>query len=82
MDSNKKIFCKREESHFVKNKAIFSMILYGNPGIGKTAAARIALEIAKNKSIASVYYSVNNNTDDQAIFGKDIVKDEKPDKAE
>lgn len=34
----------------------------------------LALEIAKNKSIASVYYSVNNNTDDQAIFGKDIVK--------
>ena len=34
----------------------------------------LAEEIMKNKKVTSVYYSINTNTEDVSIFGKDIVK--------
>ena len=34
----------------------------------------LATEVMKNKEITSVYYSINNDTDDVAIFGDKLVK--------
>lgn len=34
----------------------------------------LAIEVMKNSKIVSVYYSINNDTDDVGIFGDDLVK--------
>ena len=38
-DENAQVTCKFAIKMTVKNKKIFSMILYGKPGIGKTSIA-------------------------------------------
>ena len=36
--------------------------------------SELAKEVMKNKTVVSVYYSVNNDTDDVSIFGDNLVK--------
>ena len=36
--------------------------------------SELAKEVMKNKAIVSVYYSINNDTDDVSIFGDNLVK--------
>lgn len=51
--------------NFIKNKRIFSMILYGNPGIGKTTIANVIV-----KNIDMKYRFLNATTNDK----KDLVR--------
>ena len=54
-------------SNLVKNKKLFSMILYGKPGIGKTS---IALSIVKNLDIRYrlLNATINDKHDFQVVF--------------
>lgn len=51
--------------NFIKNKRIFSMILYGNPGIGKTTIANVIVN-----SVDMKYRFLNATTNDK----KDLVR--------
>ena len=51
-------------SNMVKNQKIFSMILYGKPGIGKTA---IMEQIASEMGVGLLSYSMTHHTRQSAL---------------
>lgn len=53
--------------NFINNKRIFSMILYGNPGIGKTSIA-CAIAESINKKYRVLNATVNNKKDIEVVI--------------
>ena len=56
--------------NFVKNKTIFSMILYGNPGIGKTS---IASAIANEVDMKYRFFNAVTNDKKDLVDRKSVV---------
>ena len=54
-------------SNFINNKRIFSMILYGNPGIGKTSIA-CAIAESINEKYRVLNATVNNKKDIEVVI--------------
>ena len=55
--------------NFINNKRIFSMILYGNPGIGKTSIA-CAIAESINEKYRVLNATVNNKKDIEVVRSK------------
>ena len=53
--------------NFINNKRIFSMILYGNPGIGKTSIA-CAIAESINEKYRVLNATVNNKKDIEVVI--------------